>query len=433
MEEHEKIELRSEEVQEILGTPPRWIIRWGTTIIVLGIIILFYFSYLIKYPDVVPVRLEITTSIEPVQLVAEESGHMLNVFVEEDSEVSYGDILVVIQNPANLEDVLFLDSLAVELQLYSIQDFVAFDPPADLKLGNLQSDYSAFIRLFEDFTNVVSSGYDAQRLRRLDREIGSIKSSILSLEDKLDAARNELKIRDAKVETLQKLYSEKVGSFQALQDASAERAALQRQMKGVISEIADKRISITQIESEKTNLSLVSDESQKNKFVELQQQINKLKSEIEIWKRKYLLIAPLQGTVSFASEYRSKKTYITKNEVVMSIVPSEGKTIIGKANLPTSGLGKVDLGNKVIIRVDGYPYQEWGVVVGTLATKGQIPNKDREYPITVDLPNGLVTTINKPLRFDQQMQGMAEIVSKDRRFIERVFYQLRGLWGGYDY
>jgi hypothetical protein len=29
----ENIELRSEEVQEILGRPPQWIIRWGITII----------------------------------------------------------------------------------------------------------------------------------------------------------------------------------------------------------------------------------------------------------------------------------------------------------------------------------------------------------------------------------------------------------------
>ena len=53
MDKEEKIELRSEEVQEILGTPPRWIVRWGITIILLVVIILFAGSYLFKYPDII--------------------------------------------------------------------------------------------------------------------------------------------------------------------------------------------------------------------------------------------------------------------------------------------------------------------------------------------------------------------------------------------
>ena len=48
--EIEKIELRSTEVQEILTRPPKWIIRWGITIILFvvveisSIFSLFYFT-----------------------------------------------------------------------------------------------------------------------------------------------------------------------------------------------------------------------------------------------------------------------------------------------------------------------------------------------------------------------------------------------------
>lgn len=432
MEEHEKIELRSEEVQEILGTPPRWIIRWGTTFVVIGVALLFYFSYLIKYPDVVVVPVEITTSIEPVQVVAEESGHLSRVLVVENDSVGYGDIMVVIQNPAVLEDILFVDSLAVEMQLFGIQDFLNFDPPVGLKLGDLQTNYSRFIQLFKDFTNVVNSGYDVQRRRKLDLEIASIKRSIEELGIKYEKAYNEYLIRDRQVKVAQQLLADKVESAKALQDATALRASMDRQMQDIRAQISDKEISIAQIESQKTNISLTADESQKNKFVDLQQHINKMKSEVDVWKRRYLLRAPIDGSVSFTAKYRSEKTYITKDDVVMSIVPREGRRIIGKSFLPTSGLGKVKIGNEVIIRVDGYPYEEWGIVKGNLESKGQIPNESRQYPITVELPNGLVTSYEKELRFDQQMQGQAEIISEDRRFIERVFHQFRALFKKYD-
>ncbi len=432
MEEHEKIELRSEEVQEILGTPPRWIIRWGTTFIVLGVGILFYFSYLIKYPDVVRVPVEITTSIEPVQIVAEQNGHLSRVLVDENSKVEYGDIMVVIQNPAHLEDVLLLDSLASEMQLFGIPEFLSFDPPIGLQLGELQFNYSRFIQLFKDFTNVVSSGYDVQRKKKLDLETASINRSIEELKIKSQKAYNEYLIRDNQVKVIQQLLADKAESISALQNATAARAAMDRQVQEIRAQISDKQISIAQIETQKTNISLSADESKKNKFVDLQQHVNKLTSDIEVWRRKYLLISPIEGTVSFASEFRSEKTYITKDDVVMSIIPKEGRRIIGKAFLPTSGLGKVKIGNKVIIRVDGYPYEEFGFVRGKLESKGQIPNEAREYPITIELTDGLNTSYNEELRFDQQMQGVAEIISEDRRFIERVFKQLRALFNKYD-
>ncbi len=431
MEEHEKIELRSDEVQEILGTPPRWIVRWGTTFVIIGVLLLGYFSYLIKYPDVVTVPMTITTSIEPVEVVAAKSGHLADVFVDENSVVAYGEIMAVIQNQASLDNVLHLDSLAVEMQLYSIQDFVDFTPPTDLQLGSLQIDYSRFFQLFKDFTNIVSSRYDIQRKNQLDREIQSINRSIAELEKKLDKAGNEYRIRDDQVRVIQKLLSEKAESRKTLEDAVARRASVDRQMQEIRTQISDKRVSISRIESQKTNIALDWDESQKKKFVDLQQHINKMKANVDKWKRENLLTAPMDGTVSLVEDYRSEKQFVNQGSIVMSVIPIDGDELIGKSFLPTRGLGKVEIGNKVIIRVEGYPYEEWGVVRGLLESKGRIPNEKREYPIRVELPEGLTTSFHKELRFDQKMSGIAEIISEDRRFIQRIFDQFRALFKKY--
>ena len=51
--EYKEIELRSEEVQEVMSHVPVWILRWGITVLFCIVIILLIGSYLFKYPDVV--------------------------------------------------------------------------------------------------------------------------------------------------------------------------------------------------------------------------------------------------------------------------------------------------------------------------------------------------------------------------------------------
>jgi mRNA-degrading endonuclease HigB of HigAB toxin-antitoxin module len=50
------------------------------------------------------------------------------------------------------------------------------------------------------------------------------------------------------------------------------------------------------------------------------------------------------------------------------------------------------------------------------------------YTINVSLPNGLKTSYNKDLDFKAEMQGQADIITKDLRLIERIFNQFAKLF-----
>ena len=95
MEEHEKIELRSEEVQEILGTPPGSIVRWGTTVAFLSVTLMALVSYWIKYPDKVRAPITLTTSSPPFNLIATTNGYISELKVGHKEDVKQGQILVV--------------------------------------------------------------------------------------------------------------------------------------------------------------------------------------------------------------------------------------------------------------------------------------------------------------------------------------------------
>ena len=49
--EGKEIELRSEEVQEVMGQIPAWIVRWGITILFIVVLALLVGSYFFRYPD----------------------------------------------------------------------------------------------------------------------------------------------------------------------------------------------------------------------------------------------------------------------------------------------------------------------------------------------------------------------------------------------
>ena len=88
------IELRSDEVQEILGTPPRWIIRWGITIMLLVVVILILGSYYYKYPDMISARITILSENPPVQIVAKSNGTLDRIFIDNNQQVASGEVQI---------------------------------------------------------------------------------------------------------------------------------------------------------------------------------------------------------------------------------------------------------------------------------------------------------------------------------------------------
>ncbi len=75
------IEIRSDEVQEILGTPPGWLVRWGTILGLFALLLLGWGSYFYKYPDVVQVDIVISSKEPPRKLVTEKSGFIQEILV----------------------------------------------------------------------------------------------------------------------------------------------------------------------------------------------------------------------------------------------------------------------------------------------------------------------------------------------------------------
>lgn len=71
----DNIELRSEEVQEIISSPPSWIIRWGITLMFCLVGMLVMLSFFIKYPDYITAKVMVTT-LQPTEKIEIGRAHV---------------------------------------------------------------------------------------------------------------------------------------------------------------------------------------------------------------------------------------------------------------------------------------------------------------------------------------------------------------------
>jgi multidrug efflux pump subunit AcrA (membrane-fusion protein) len=91
----EKIDLRSEEVQEILTKVPHWLIRWGNVLFLGLILMLLGISWFVKYPDVILSEAVITTQIPPQKEFAKISGTIDAILVKDDEPVNPNQVLAI--------------------------------------------------------------------------------------------------------------------------------------------------------------------------------------------------------------------------------------------------------------------------------------------------------------------------------------------------
>jgi hypothetical protein len=95
----------SEEVDELLGKPPAWLLRSGISVIFIVLLSFFIASWFIKYPEVVSSQVVFTTLNPPVSLIARSSGKIQELFVKANDSVKVYEVIAVIENTADYEQV----------------------------------------------------------------------------------------------------------------------------------------------------------------------------------------------------------------------------------------------------------------------------------------------------------------------------------------
>ena len=420
---------RSEQVQEILGRPPMWMVRWGTVLVLGVILVLAYLSWMVKYPEVIRAPIVLTSGTPPIDIHAMSTGRLTQLFVRDSQQVELGDRLALLENSADWEDIQRLMHLTDSL-VNLPQGIFSLAPqsslPHSLQLGSLQEAYSRFVAAWMAFqSNKVLLPFNRERNSLLE-SLTKQQEILKGLQEQGPRIDRELTLAQKELDRKQSLLEEKV--IPPIEVEAAERSVLEVEGRQDIwnNQLAELRLRIAEKQAELNRLNVQQPDAEIRLKEELYTAFDLLTSSLQDWERAYLLRAPGEGRVTLFS-YWSTDQFVRKEEAIMTLVPMDSTGMLGKVQLPLKNSGKVNVGQRVVILLDNYPFQEFGSLTGSIDRISLVP-QDASYTMDVTLPNGLLTSYQHSIPFRQELRGQAEIITEDLRLIERLLYQLRKAW-----
>lgn len=434
------LELRSDEVQEILSYIPHWIIRWGITIVFFTFMVLLAVSWFMKYPDIINTSIMVTTQTPPQRILARSAG-ALKLLVKDGQNVKAQDRVGYIQNPTIYADYQTLEQQITQFQKIlsnrnrNTKDLLAFDKlisKQNLKLGELQTPYESFTKTFRELLLFYELSKPENQIQNLQSQITQYKKLNQNLLSQQQILGKEFKIFNNQYKADSTLAQEKLMARLEFDKTKASLLQQRRAMKNGEASIINNRIRINELQNNIGELNLTFREQERTYLLATNNAFQTLRSQVNIWVQRYILTTPVEGKVSFLS-YWSDNQFVKPEQTVMAVIP-QNKNLIGKINMPVTGSGKVKVGQAVNIRFANYPADEFGMVEGKverislIAQASSDPEKGSMYTINVSLPNGLKTSYKKDLEFKAEMQGQADIITKDLRLIERIFNQFAKLF-----
>ncbi len=426
MPDREYVELRSEDVQEILGTPPGWLVRWGTSVALVGFAMMLAAAWFVRYPDVVEAKVIVTTSTPPVDVISRADGRIARLLVSDTMQVANNQLLAVLQSTANYRDVLLLDSCLGAWQQLKTDALRNVQQPDSLVLGELQGDYADFVRQLGDFKfgRDNRSASVQSNIHSINLQINQLKQSITFEENALKRTNDQLKIAEDLYQKQKELFDQGITSRVDFEKERTKLAELERQRDQYQENILQRRREIISLQNSINTASFGQQETTSSASNRLSGSLNTLRSNVSKWKQTYLLLAPIEGKVSLNGI--TVQQYVKEGSQIMTIVPLHNDKIIGRVSLPIAGSGKVREKQRVILKLDNYPYYEFGTITGLIVSKSLVP-KNNEYSILVALPvknNMLRTSYGREIQFEQQLQGKAEIITDDKGFLQRISEQI---------
>jgi len=194
---------------------------------------------------------------------------------------------------------------------------------------------------------------------------------------------------------------------------------------GSRSTLSSTQIQINEVDQEIIDLDLDKEKQRKELQDIIQHANDNLVAQIDIWEQNYLLKSPIDGSVSF-NRFWSANQNVKQGDKVFTVLPADSTRIIVRVDLGMKNSGKVKLGQRVNIKLNSYPYMEYGMLQGRIRSISEVPDGDN-YSLGVELTNGLITSYGKKLKFAQEIEGIAEIITEDQRLLQRIFNPLKAL------
>ena len=415
------------QLQEVLGPPPSWMLRWGISLVAILLIFGFLLSIWIKYPDVIPANIQITSTNPAVRVVALSNGQIEDILIADGDSVQANQLLLRLKTSASYSSVQALDSFVQAAQAFHLaQDYHSIQVPLSLSLGELQKPFADYIAALEDYQALLKTTEVEEIVQSVAAQIQFRKALHDSLMQQINTLEAQLQIGKTQLERQEKLVQDTSVSLAVKENAELNYLQQQQAIEVLRSQGVMNNIEIERLRKDNLNTRLSENRTSIDKRLLCENAFQNLQSTLANWKLTKLITAPVAGQISMPQIWRTHQ-FVAVSQEVLTIIP-DGKqaTRLGKAEMPPARIGKVETGYQVNIRLASYPYREYGQIKGEVKHISPVPENELYY-IEVQFPdtslttNGdLLTTYGDTIRFKEEMAGIAEVVTERRSLLERV-------------
>lgn len=417
---------KSEEVQAIIERMPTYWAKWVVLCIgaLMGVILLL--GFLIQYPDTVDGYISVTAVTAPVRLVANSNGRII-LLQNNKAQLQKGDVISYLESGASYKNILWIGSVLNNLN-GSVNEKLSL--PDTLILGEVSSAYNAFLLSYLQYERLLTSSIYATMQQNLQQQIRSDEAVILNLNKELQLKTQILHASQSQLKKDSLLLSVKGISEQEYQQQRTTHLSLQESLLNLQSSRLMKQSEVSRNQLEIQRILLEETETKERAFSNFVTHKNELSNAINLWKERYMQYAPVAGELEYLGFWRNN-SFVQSGQELFTIIPDKNN-LLGEVVIPSFGAGKVEVGQTANVKINNYPYDEYGLLKGVVKSVSRITNKTKTqngeaetYLVMVTFPNGTITNFEKTLPLDFESNGTAEIITKPKRLIERLFDNLK--------
>ncbi|MFE4104761.1 HlyD family efflux transporter periplasmic adaptor subunit [Almyronema epifaneia] len=410
-------------------------------------------------------KLEPEGVVQPVQ--APVGGVVAQIHVEEGDPVEQGDLLVSFDQTAAQAEINALQEvqkkLVEENQYYRAQlqgaPIAASATGLAPEITQLTSNRAAYIAENQLYQTQLQGGSGAnltpdqrQRLAASQAEDSSRISAVALEVDQLTSQLERTQVELANARSALQVQQDIVGRLGALEEAGAvakipylqqqqELNNRQAEVQSLQKESERLTIAIAQSRQQLLNANAVSREELLNRIaannteiaqidsqltkqvLENEKQLEDINSQLQQLQQTLTyqeLRAPVSGTV-FNLKANEAGYVANTSEPILEIVPQE--SLVARVFVTNRDIGFIQQGQVVDVRIDAFPYSEFGDIDGTLRQIGSdaLP-PDQVYPFyrfpaEIELQQQALETSGQTLTLQSGMSVTANIKLRKQRVI----------------
>ncbi|WP_104381328.1 HlyD family secretion protein [Sphingobacterium sp. HMA12] len=410
-------DIHSEDLQDIIAKPPSWLLRRGITFILLTVLIILGMSVFIRYPETVNSEIRFNTTDAPKVLAAKVNGSLVKLLKKDGEWVETGSPLAYLESTADHDQVIvLLDKLQqIRQKPNATYNLEALIEPKNLNLGELQGAYQNFYLSYLSYISARDHGIYQKRKSVINQEVTNVNEQYKKNNQSFELQKKQLELAEQEYEKYKLLAEKKVISPSELQQKEslllAKRQMIPQMENSLINyegNILSKNKELAEIENHI--------EEELKKFI---QALNSFISEAENWKKQYIMTSPVGGKLIYG-EFLQINQQVAIGQKLFYINPKSEK-YYGEILLPQIASAKVKKGQKVLIKVNGYPYEEYGYLNGKVEYISDIPIRDSVFFTTVSLDT---VGLNPMIQLKPGLFGDGKIITEDKSIFRRIWNNL---------